>query len=109
MQSVAEAAEDIWDRYGYGFGTDYSGLFRALSHDHYNVRLAAAEALAAALDENPDTIQVTMMKFFIALALLFYLILFDRAVLFSNFLQLFSGITFYFIFSVHPGCWFWWG
>ncbi|PKI39081.1 hypothetical protein CRG98_040505, partial [Punica granatum] len=56
-KSVAEVAEDIWDRYGYNFGTDYSGIYRALSNYNYNVRLAAAEALAAALDENPDTIQ----------------------------------------------------
>lgn len=51
-------AEDIWDRYGYEFGRDYSGLFKALSHVNYNVRMAAAEALAAVLDEYPDTIQV---------------------------------------------------
>lgn len=57
-QSVAEAAEDLWDRYGNDFGTDYSGLFKALSHVHYTVRFAAAEALAAALDESPDSIQV---------------------------------------------------
>lgn len=57
-QSVAEIAEDIWDRYGHDFGTDYSGLFKALSHVNYNVRLAASEALAAILDEYPDTIQV---------------------------------------------------
>lgn len=57
-QSVAEIAEDIWDRYGYDFGKDYSGLFKALSHVNYNVRLAASEALAAILDEYPDTIQV---------------------------------------------------
>lgn len=60
FQVVAEAAEDIWDRYGFDFGTDYSGLYVALSHANYNVRLAAAEALAAALDENPDTIQVNI-------------------------------------------------
>lgn len=58
VQPVAEVAEDIWDRYGYEFGRDYSGLFKALSHVNYNVRMAAAEALAAVLDENPDTIQV---------------------------------------------------
>lgn len=57
-QSIAEAAEDLWDRYGNDFGTDYSGLFKALSHVHYTVRFAAAEALAAALDESPDSIQV---------------------------------------------------
>lgn len=60
VQSVADVAEDVWDRYGFDFGTDYSGLFKALSHVNYNVRSAAAEALAAALDENPDTIQVVI-------------------------------------------------
>lgn len=63
-KSVAEAAEDLWDRYGYDFGTDYSCLFKALSHVNYNVRLAAAEALAAALDEYPDTIQETLSTLF---------------------------------------------
>ncbi|KAM6596352.1 hypothetical protein CsatA_006876 [Cannabis sativa] len=63
-KSVAEKAEDIWDRYGYDFGTDYSGLFKALSHINYNVRLAAAEALAAALDESPDTIQESLSALF---------------------------------------------
>lgn len=62
FQSIAEAAEDIWDRYGHDFGTDYSGLFKALSHSNYNVRLAAAEALATALDENPDSIQVSFVS-----------------------------------------------
>ncbi|KAM7532155.1 hypothetical protein LguiB_035565 [Lonicera macranthoides] len=63
-KSVAELAEDIWDRYGYDFGTDYSGLFKALSHVNYNVRIAAAEAMAAALDENPDTIQESLSTLF---------------------------------------------
>uniref|UniRef100_A0A2N9J6T6 TOG domain-containing protein n=1 Tax=Fagus sylvatica TaxID=28930 RepID=A0A2N9J6T6_FAGSY len=63
-KSIAEAAEDIWDRYGHDFGTDYSGLFKALSHSNYNVRLAAAEALAAALDENPDSIQESLSTLF---------------------------------------------
>ncbi|KAA8538955.1 hypothetical protein F0562_025647 [Nyssa sinensis] len=63
-KSVAEVTEDIWDRYGYDLGTDYSGLFKALSHVNYNVRLAAAEALAAALDENPDTIQESLSTLF---------------------------------------------
>ncbi|XP_057476435.1 protein ILITYHIA-like [Actinidia eriantha] len=62
--SVAEVAEDVWDRYGYDFGTDYAGLFKALSHVNYNVRLAAAEALAAALDENPNTIQESLSTLF---------------------------------------------
>ncbi|OMO50913.1 Armadillo-like helical [Corchorus olitorius] len=63
-KSIAEAAEDLWDRYGYDFGTDYSVIFKALSHINYNVRLAAAEALAAALDENPDTIQESLSTLF---------------------------------------------
>ncbi|XP_058094955.1 protein ILITYHIA isoform X2 [Magnolia sinica] len=63
-KSVAEAAEDVWDRYGFDFGTDYSGIFDALSHINYNVRMAAGEALAAALDENPDTIQETLSTLF---------------------------------------------
>ncbi|KAL4028354.1 hypothetical protein IC575_011547 [Cucumis melo] len=63
-KSVAEIAEDIWDRYGYDFGTDYSGLFKALSHGNYNVRLSASEALAAILDEYPDTIQESLSTLF---------------------------------------------
>ncbi|PIA40115.1 hypothetical protein AQUCO_02500083v1 [Aquilegia coerulea] len=63
-KSVAEAAEDIWDRYGHDFGTDYSGLLVALSHTNYTVRLAAAEAIATALDENPDTVQETLSSLF---------------------------------------------
>uniref|UniRef100_A0A0V0J0Y0 Putative translational activator GCN1-like n=1 Tax=Solanum chacoense TaxID=4108 RepID=A0A0V0J0Y0_SOLCH len=61
---VAEAAEDIWDHYGYDLGTDYSGIFKALSHANYNVRVAGAEALAAALDESPDTIQECLSTLF---------------------------------------------
>ncbi|XP_031484285.1 protein ILITYHIA isoform X1 [Nymphaea colorata] len=61
---IAEVAEDIWDRYGYDFGADYSGLFAALSHINFNVREAAAEALAAALDENLDSIQETLSNLF---------------------------------------------
>lgn len=61
FQLVAEVAEDIWDHYGFDFGKDFSGIFKALSHVNYNVRLAAAEALAAALDEYPDSIQVCLL------------------------------------------------
>nr|GMC77218.1 eIF-2-alpha kinase activator GCN1 isoform X17 [Ipomoea batatas] len=61
---VAEAAEAIWDHYGYDLGTDYSGIFKALSNINFNVRVAAAEALAAALDENPDTIQESLSTLF---------------------------------------------
>ncbi|CAN4115226.1 unnamed protein product [Withania somnifera] len=63
-KSVAEAAEDIWDQYGYDLGTDYSGIFEGLSNVNYNVRVAGAEALAAALDENPDTIQECLSTLF---------------------------------------------
>ncbi|KAK4366473.1 hypothetical protein RND71_014353 [Anisodus tanguticus] len=61
---VAETAEHIWDHYGYDLGTDYSGIFKALSHVNYNVRVAGAEALAAALDESPDTIQECLSTLF---------------------------------------------
>ncbi|KAM7250092.1 hypothetical protein ACFE04_021975 [Oxalis oulophora] len=61
---VSESAEDLWDRYGHEFGTDYSGLFKALSHCNYNVRLAAAEGLAAALDENPESIHESLSTLF---------------------------------------------
>ncbi|KAK7337971.1 hypothetical protein VNO77_18565 [Canavalia gladiata] len=63
-KSVAQVAEDIWDHYGFDFGTDFSGLFKALSHINYNVRVAAAEALAAALDEYPDSIQESLSTLF---------------------------------------------
>ncbi|KAK4433125.1 protein ILITYHIA, partial [Sesamum alatum] len=63
-KSVAEVAEDVWDCYRYDFGTDYSGLFKALSHVNYNVRVAAAEGLAAALDEKPDSIQESLSTLF---------------------------------------------
>ncbi|MFS7937446.1 putative armadillo-like helical, translational activator Gcn1, TOG domain-containing protein [Helianthus anomalus] len=63
-KSVAEVAEDVWDRYDHEFGTDYSGLFKALSHVNYNVRMAAADALAAVLDEYPDTLQESLATLF---------------------------------------------
>ncbi|KAF0910338.1 hypothetical protein E2562_001518, partial [Oryza meyeriana var. granulata] len=61
---VAELAEELWDRFGFDVFTDYSGIFDALSHKNYNVRAAAAEALAAALDENPDKMQDTLSTLF---------------------------------------------
>ncbi|KAB1202522.1 Translational activator GCN1 [Morella rubra] len=63
-KSIAEVAEVIWDSYSYDIGTDYSGLFKALSHCNYNVRLASSEALAAALDEHPDSIQESLSTLF---------------------------------------------
>ncbi|KAG8097980.1 hypothetical protein GUJ93_ZPchr0013g37826 [Zizania palustris] len=62
---VAELAEELWDRFGFDVFTDYSGIFDALSHKNYNVRAAAAEALAAALDENPDKMQDTLSTLFL--------------------------------------------
>ncbi|XP_062214757.1 protein ILITYHIA-like [Phragmites australis] len=61
---VAELSEDLWDRFGFDVCTDYSGIFDALSHKNYNVRAAAAEALAAALDENPDKMQDALSTLF---------------------------------------------
>ncbi|KAG5149464.1 hypothetical protein JHK82_016345 [Glycine max] len=55
-------AEDIWDRYGFDFGTDFSGLYRVFSHINYNVCVAAAKALAAALDEHVDSIQINVSR-----------------------------------------------
>ncbi|KAL7613274.1 hypothetical protein Lser_V15G05155 [Lactuca serriola] len=63
-KSVAEVAEDLWDRYDCEFGTNYSGLFRALSHVNYNVRVAASDALVAVLDEYPDTLQESLATLF---------------------------------------------
>lgn len=59
---VAELAEELWDRFGFDVITDYSGIFNALSHKNYNVRAASAEALAAALDENQDKMQVSCLQ-----------------------------------------------
>nr|KAJ0197003.1 hypothetical protein LSAT_V11C700360160 [Lactuca sativa] len=63
-KSVAEVAEDLWDLYDCEFGTDYSGLFRALSHVNYNVRVAASDALVVVLDEYPDTLQESLETLF---------------------------------------------
>ncbi|VAI01787.1 unnamed protein product [Triticum turgidum subsp. durum] len=63
-KAVAELAEELWDRFRFDVCADYSGIFDALSHKNYNVRAAAAEALTAALDENPDKIQDTLSTLF---------------------------------------------
>ncbi|KAG6482942.1 hypothetical protein ZIOFF_059581 [Zingiber officinale] len=63
-KAVTVLAEEVWDKYGCELGIDYSGILDGLSHVNYNVRVAAAEALAAALDENPDTIQDTLSTLF---------------------------------------------
>ncbi|KAL6843469.1 hypothetical protein ACP4OV_026531 [Aristida adscensionis] len=61
---VAELAEELWDRFGFDVCADYSGIYDALGHKNYNVRAAAAEALAAALDENPDKMQDALSTLF---------------------------------------------
>ncbi|ONM08702.1 ILITYHIA [Zea mays] len=61
---VAELAEELWDRFGFDVITDYSDIFNALSHKNYNVRVASAEALSAALDENQDKMQDALSTLF---------------------------------------------
>lgn len=50
-------AEDLCLRCDHEIGTDYSGHFKVLSHVKYNLRMAAADALAIVLDEYPDTLR----------------------------------------------------
>ncbi|KAJ1694352.1 hypothetical protein LUZ63_011050 [Rhynchospora breviuscula] len=64
-KGVAELAEELWDRFSFEMGTDYSGILDGLCHLNYNVRAASAEALAAALDENPDTMKETLPTLFV--------------------------------------------
>lgn len=59
-KTIAELAEPLWDLCGFDIGKDYSGLLAALSHVNFNVRQAAAESLAAAMDENPETVPETL-------------------------------------------------
>jgi hypothetical protein len=61
MQSNAETAEEIWDLYNHDLGKDFTGLFTALSHGNYNVRMAASLGLAAAMYEYPDSVQVLFL------------------------------------------------
>ncbi|KFK22751.1 hypothetical protein AALP_AAs59248U000100, partial [Arabis alpina] len=62
-KSVAEAADDIWAHYGYDLGTDYSGIFKAVSHMNINVHLAAWKS-----DINPGSedhgLQVNLSIYF---------------------------------------------
>lgn len=63
-KTIAESAETLWDLCGFDIGTDYSGLLAALSHVNFNVRQASAESLAAAMDENPETVEETLSQLF---------------------------------------------
>eukprot|EP00850_Spirogloea_muscicola_P020733 SM000225S07012 [mRNA] locus=s225:44176:68989:+ [translate_table: standard] len=60
-----EAAEVLWDMYRHELGPDYAPrLVAALAHAHLDVRMAAARALAAAMDEQPTTVQETLSALF---------------------------------------------
>jgi len=49
----------VWDFSGYELQSDYAkGLMVALAHVNGNVRQAAAEAIAAGMDDFPATVQV---------------------------------------------------
>uniref|UniRef100_A0ACD6AQE4 Uncharacterized protein n=2 Tax=Avena sativa TaxID=4498 RepID=A0ACD6AQE4_AVESA len=56
-QDVAKLAKELWVNFSCDVCMDYSGIFNALSHKNYNVRVAAANALGSALFENPDKVQ----------------------------------------------------
>lgn len=64
QQSNAVAAEEIWDLYNHDLGNEFSGLFTALSHVNYNVRLAASQGLASAMDDFPSCVQETLSTLF---------------------------------------------
>lgn len=68
-------AEELWDRFGFEMGMDYSGIFDCLCHLNYNVRASSAEALAAVLDENPGTMQVSLFFFFHFIEILYLIFL----------------------------------
>ncbi|MCO5572014.1 hypothetical protein L7F22_025765 [Adiantum nelumboides] len=63
-QSNAEVAEDVWDLYNHDLGHEFTGLFTALSHVNYNVRVAASQGLASAMDDYPNSIQETLSTLF---------------------------------------------
>ncbi|CAM6126914.1 unnamed protein product [Calypogeia fissa] len=64
-KEIAELAEEVWDLYGHDLGTNYAqGLTKALGHVNFNVRQAAAEGLADAMDEYPNTVQETLSSLF---------------------------------------------
>ncbi|KAG7588786.1 HEAT type 2 [Arabidopsis suecica] len=72
-------------RYGHDLGTDYSGIFKALSHINLNVCLAAAEPLADALYESPTSIQVTAfleLLLFVAISMVFQILIGFEAISF---------------------------
>ncbi|KAG7588768.1 Armadillo-type fold [Arabidopsis suecica] len=62
FQMLPSSEYDIWAQYGHDLGTDYSGIFKALSHINLNVRLAAAGALADALHESPISFQASKLS-----------------------------------------------
>ncbi|CAI5476129.1 unnamed protein product [Closterium sp. Yama58-4] len=61
----AEAAEMVWDMYGHELGPEYApNLIVSLGNPSQEVRLAAAEAMAAAMDEYRGTIQASLSSLF---------------------------------------------
>ncbi|CAI5531411.1 unnamed protein product [Closterium sp. Naga37s-1] len=61
----AEAAEMVWDMYGHHLGPEYApNLIVSLGNPSQEVRLAAAEAMAAAMDEYRGTIQASLTSLF---------------------------------------------
>ncbi|CAI5932122.1 unnamed protein product, partial [Closterium sp. NIES-64] len=61
----AEAAEMVWDMYGHQLGPEYApNLIVSLGNPSQEVRLAAAEAMAAAMDEYRGTIQTSLTSLF---------------------------------------------
>ncbi|GJP65751.1 hypothetical protein CLOP_g22614, partial [Closterium sp. NIES-67] len=61
----AEAAEMVWDMYGHQLGSEYApNLIISLGNQSQEVRLAAAEAMAAAMDEYRGTIQSSLSSLF---------------------------------------------
>ncbi|CAI7810608.1 unnamed protein product [Closterium sp. NIES-54] len=61
----AEAAEMVWDMYGHQLGPEYAlDLIDSLGNPSQEVRLAAAEAMAAAMDEYRSTIHASLTSLF---------------------------------------------
>ncbi|GKF30027.1 hypothetical protein Tco_0096369, partial [Tanacetum coccineum] len=56
---TSEVALDLCVRYDHELTSGYLGFFKGLSHVNYNVRMAAADALAVVSDEYTDTLQAT--------------------------------------------------
>ena len=59
MQENLEAAELVWDMYRHEMTAECMPVLTSfLKHSSWNVRVAAAQGLAAAMDEYPKTVPV---------------------------------------------------